>query len=408
MIKMGSQNNCVILLLLLTSTFIALVTPTIAQSTCRSHTFRGNRQYSSCNDLPELNSQLFWNYDSSAGTADIAFRVTSVSSSNWIAWALNPSGSGMVGAQALVAVQNSSGVHAYTSSVPGYSITTLTPGSLSFKVNNLTASKESNDMTIFATITPPSTTVNQVWQVGPMASGQPAAHPSNSGSANTKSTGSINFLSGQSSSQGPVVPRLKRKNTHGVLNAVSWGILMPLGAIIARYMKVFPSADPAWFYLHVICQFSAYVIGVAGWGTGLKLGSESVGIVYHVHRNIGIALFCLATLQVFALLLRPKKDHKYRLYWNLYHWSVGYAVIILGIINIYQGLDKVLQPEKKWKRIYSGIIIALGAIALVLEAFTWGVVMKRKKNDEKHGHPGNGTHGYSNGNGYTARTQPAV
>lgn len=71
-----------------------------------------------------------------------------------------------------------------------------------------------------------------------------------------------------------------------------------MGAIIARYLKVFKSADPAWFYLHVLCQFSAYVVGVAGWGTGLKLGSESVGIRFDAHRTIGIILFSLGTLQV--------------------------------------------------------------------------------------------------------------
>lgn len=75
-------------------------------------------------------------------------------------------------------------------------------------------------------------------------------------------------------------------------------MLFPLGVIIARYMRTFPSADPAWFYLHVGCQVSAYAIGVAGWGTGMKLGAESEGIQYSVHRSIGIALFCLATLQV--------------------------------------------------------------------------------------------------------------
>lgn len=87
---------------------------------------------------------------------------------------------------------------------------------------------------------------------------------------------------------------------HGVLNAVSWGILMPIGAIIARYMRVFKSADPAWFYLHVTCQSSAYIIGVAGWATGIKLGSESSGVQYTAHRAIGIVLFCLGTLQVYA------------------------------------------------------------------------------------------------------------
>lgn len=87
-----------------------------------------------------------------------------------------------------------------------------------------------------------------------------------------------------------------------MLNVVSWGILMPLGAMAARYLKVFKSANPAWFYLHVTCQASAYIVGVAGWGTGMKLGSDSVGIKQTTHRNIGIALFALGTLQVIILI----------------------------------------------------------------------------------------------------------
>lgn len=79
---------------------------------------------------------------------------------------------------------------------------------------------------------------------------------------------------------------------------MSWGILFPTGIMIARYLRTFPAADPAWFYIHGSLQVSAYAIGVAGWGTGMKLGSESKGIKYSGHRNIGIALFCLATLQV--------------------------------------------------------------------------------------------------------------
>lgn len=90
----------------------------------------------------------------------------------------------------------------------------------------------------------------------------------------------------------------KNFQIHGVLNAVSWGILMPAGAIIARYLRVFKSADPAWFYLHVTCQTSAYIVGVAGWATGLKLGSDNGKTQHNTHRNIGITLFCLGTLQV--------------------------------------------------------------------------------------------------------------
>ncbi|XAR60909.1 hypothetical protein NMG60_11034452 [Bertholletia excelsa] len=156
-------------------------------------------------------------------------------------------------------------------------------------------------------------------------------------------------------------------------------------------MRTFPSADPAWFYLHVFCQISAYAIGVSGWATGLKLGSESAGIQYTGHRNIGIALFCLATVQVFALFLRPKKEHKLRFYWNIYHHSLGYAIVILGILNVFKGLD-ILSPEKKWKSAYIIVIAVLGGIALFLEAITWVVVLKRKSDKSTKPYDG-----YNNG-----------
>jgi len=315
-------------------------------------------------------------------------------SSNWVAWALNPTGQGMVGAQALVAYQNSSGVmHPYTSNIPSHDITTLRQSTLSFQLSGLKAISSGNEVIIFATIKPPKTTIAQVWQVGPLSGGTPAAHQQIG--PNVQSTSNINFLTGQSTSSGPIAgSRQKTKNIHGVLNAISWGTLMPLGAIIARYLRVFKSADPVWFYMHITCQVSAYILGVSGWGLGLKLGGDSVGVVYNAHRNIGIALFCLATLQVLALLLRTHKDSKYRLYWNIYHHATGYTVIILSVINIYKGFD-ILEPLKKWKTTYTCIIIALGVIAIILEVFTWGVVLKRKKNNPpKHGHA-NGTNGNS-------------
>lgn len=105
---------------------------------------------------------------------------------------------------------------------------------------------------------------------------------------------------------------------------------------------------------------------------------------------------------MFALLLRPKKDHKFRLYWNIYHHSVGYTVIILSIINIFKGFD-ILDPEKKWKDSYIGIIIALGAVAVLLEAYTWFIVLKRKRSERKVQY--NGTNGV---NGYSSRQQHGV
>lgn len=82
-------------------------------------------------------------------------------------------------------------------------------------------------------------------------------------------------------------------------------------------------------------------------------------------------------LQIFALFLRPKKEHKLRFYWNIYHHGVGYAILTLGIINVFKGLN-ILDPEKKWKSTYVSILIVLGAIAVLLELFTWIVVWRRR------------------------------
>ncbi|XVF81500.1 hypothetical protein PTKIN_Ptkin15bG0160200 [Pterospermum kingtungense] len=382
--------------------FSCLVVSFLASSssaqTCRTQSFSNNKLYTSCSDLSALNCYLHWTYDQAAGTVDLAFRHTGTTSSRWSAWAINPSGASMLGSQALVAYVNSSGVpHAFTSSIDSMS-PSMQQSNLSFGVPNISATFENNEMTIFAVLSIPSnlSSTNQVWQEGPVSNDQLGIHPTTG--ANMQSAGSVNFLTGESTGSGSGGSRTRRKNVHGVLNTVSWGILMPLGAIIARYMKVFKSADPAWFYLHIACQTSAYGIGVAGWATGIKLGSDSPGVTHNPHRNIGIALFCLGTLQVFALLLRPKKDHKYRFYWNIYHHSIGYAVIILSIINIFEGFD-ILNPEDKWEWIYIGILIFLGAVATLLEAFTWFIVLRRRKTgSDKHSHSMNGTNGV-NGHG---------
>lgn len=359
---------------------------------CNNFAFSSNAVYATCVTLPVLNSHLHWNYHTN-GTVDVAFRHTGSNTNQWVAWALNFGRPAMVGSQALVALTSSNGsVEAYTSAVTSYN-TGLQRSSLSFEVPMIRSERVNGDVIIYATLVLPrgETRFNQVWQVGPVTNGAPSIHAL--GSDNRNSVGSVDFSTGQTAGGGNVGgSRMRRRNTHGVLNAVSWGVLMPMGAMTARYLKVFKVANPAWFYIHAACQTSAYGVGVAGWATGLKLGSDSAGVTHTSHRNIGIILFSLGTLQVFALLLRPKPDNKYRFYWNIYHHGLGYSVIILSIINVYEGLD-ILDPEKKWKDAYTGILISLGVITVVLEALTWFIVLKRKKEDKRTHAGTNGSYG---------------
>lgn len=65
---------------------------------------------------------------------------------------------------------------------------------------------------------------------------------------------------------------------------------------------------------------------------------------------------------------------------------------------MYEGLD-ILDPEKKWKNAYTGILISLGVITVFAEALTWFIVLKRKK-EEKTIHAGsNGVNGHAGSNG---------
>lgn len=78
-------------------------------------------------------------------------------------------------------------------------------------------------------------------------------------------------------------------------------------------------------------------------------------------------------------------------------------MITLGIINVFKGLD-ILDPEKKWKHAYIGVLISLAVIAAILEAFTWFIVLKRKKEEKQTGPVSSSAYagnGYGHGNGHS-------
>ncbi|KAH9603647.1 hypothetical protein KSS87_009223 [Heliosperma pusillum] len=386
-----------LLLLLTLLPLLLLPTTTLSTTTTCSSTSPAvsAAKYTKCTSLPFLSSTLHYTYTPSNKTLSIAFTATPPSPSGYIAWGINPTATGMIGTQALIAFKSpkDSSLLLSTYNLTAYGGISLEP--LSFPVYSKRVEFNSADgsLTIFAVVKSDGGKVNHVWQVGPVVNGVPGKHefkPENLGSKATidvssaivngggdSGSGNSAKSDGSSSSSSAADLGLKKRNTHGILNAVSWGMLFPFGALISRYLRTFKSAEPAWFYLHATCQTSAYAVGVAGWITGLQLGSESKDIVFKGHRCIGIVLFCLATVQICALFLRPNKDHKYRFYWNAYHHCVGYSIIILGIINVFKGFD-ILEPEKKWKSIYVGILIGLGGIAILLEALTWIVVLRRK------------------------------
>lgn len=348
--------------------------PSWAQTCTRS--FASNRLFSSCQSLQQLNANFAWTYEPGNGSIRMAFTAKPDASGGWVAWGINPVKPQMVGTRSLIAFRHSNGtllVHTYNIADQN----SPQPSPIDFTVKDMAVEFQNNQITIFATWTLKNnkTTVNHVWNTGAQVIAVvPQSHAFNT--ANLASKGTIDLKSGVATTS-TSTPHHVLKNRHGVLNAVGWGILLPIGIMFARYLRQFESADPAWFYLHAFCQTAGYALGVAGWATGLKLGSYSKGVVYNQHRSIGMAIFAFGTLQVFALLLRPKKDHKFRRYWNVYHHSLGYTVIVLSILNMFKGFD-ILRPDNKWKRAYIIVISTLGGITVVLEIISWIIYFRRR------------------------------
>lgn len=84
------------------------------------------------------------------------------------------------------------------------------------------------------------------------------------------------------------------KTKHGVMAILGWGILLPLGAILARYLR---HRDPLWYYLHIGIQFTGFIFGLATVILGIRLYNRIQPNI-PAHRGIGIFLLTLSILQV--------------------------------------------------------------------------------------------------------------
>ncbi|EYU40647.1 hypothetical protein ABFS82_14G056800 [Erythranthe guttata] len=248
-----------LLLLIAAAAAVSLLISPASSQTCKSQKFGENTTFSSCMDLPTLNAFLHWTYINSSANAtlSIAFIATPASPNGWIAWALNPIGTGMVGAQALLAFRDSTEGGSSSAVVKTYSISSrssITESPISYEVLSKRAEFSGGTVTIFATLVlPPGTgaKLNQVWQVGAsVRNGAPVAHamsPENLSSKGTlllESTAAKNGHApppeGTSGGGGgpPPTPAKRNVNDNGGCSMICvsgfwlYGILVLLGVVL--------------------------------------------------------------------------------------------------------------------------------------------------------------------------------
>ncbi|PWA60651.1 DOMON domain-containing protein [Artemisia annua] len=170
----------------------------------------------------------------------------------------------------------------------------------------------------------------------------------------------FNYASGESNEESAPYSDLKR--IHGILNAVGWGVLLPIGAMIARYLK---HVGSYWFYAHSSIQLSGFFIGLSGIITGLIL-SDRIDVNVSKHKAIGLIVISLAILQIIAVLIRPRKGSKSRKFWNWYHHNVGRVLIVLAAVNVFYGIH-LANAGSEWNVTYGVFLGVIVTIALSLE-----------------------------------------
>ncbi|KAL5794261.1 hypothetical protein ACOSP7_002855 [Xanthoceras sorbifolium] len=177
--------SCIILSFFLTS---------LAQ-TCKKYTFPSNHVFNSCRDLTVLDAHLHWTYLPPTKSVHIAYRATQTPT-GWISWAINPTGSGMIGSQAIVAFRHLNGsMNVYPTPINSYN-PSMSPGALTIPISNISATYANKEMTIFAFLGPlvNGTTFNHVWQAGSTVSNSIPQIHSTSG-PNVESLETLDFLS---------------------------------------------------------------------------------------------------------------------------------------------------------------------------------------------------------------------
>ncbi|KAL2935672.1 hypothetical protein RDABS01_018790 [Bienertia sinuspersici] len=301
-----------------------------------------------------------------AGPELWSFLLSASNTNSWVGIGFSPSGQ-MVGSSAMVGwiYQNGTSViKQYYLQAQDVDKVTPDAGDLDVVNNSTLVFLQSNRIHLAFQLSTAQPREKMVYAVGPYG----VLPTDNDGLKlslhRDKHTASLDYTTGRS--QAIDSPYTGVRRTHGALNMIGWGILMPIGAIAARYFRQW---DPIWFYSHTAIQIFSFLFGLVGFILGFVVKGLINARVTH-HKNLGIVILILACLQVMALFIRPKKGSKPRKYWNLYHHNAGRIMIIFAVSNIFYGIQLGMEGPS-WYATYAVILAIMVVVAIVLEIRLW-------------------------------------
>ncbi|GAQ81692.1 DOMON domain-containing protein [Klebsormidium nitens] len=168
---------------------------------------------------------------------------------------------------------------------------------------------------------------------------------------------------------------------HGFIMFLAWGVLLPGGAIAARYMKDW--TGDIWFKVHVYSQTTGLVM--AGLGLLFAMGELKGLNLYTTHAKIGMVVLVFGVLQPINAALRPEKpipgekpSMPREIWQTLHHW-LGRGAMLLSLVAMLSGLVQLNQREDMRSDSVAGLMGGLLVWVTALFAF---VVYKEYKSSE--------------------------
>ncbi|KAL8261941.1 hypothetical protein R6Q59_025990 [Mikania micrantha] len=340
---------------------------TTQQDSCSSNTTLASLDSRLLFDTSSLNCYPIWTSEdfilrySQAGPSLWNFVLSTPNTNSYIGMGFSPNG-GMVGSSAVVGWVARDG----TTNMKRYFLGGQTPsqvlvdqGDLQIIGNTSTIFTDSARIYMAFQLVTNQPRQQLVYSVGDNSNPPPSTPSYRLVQHRNKIAIRLNYVSGQGSRTKAPYSNLKRG--HGILNMIGWGMLLPIGIMVARHMK---HLDPLWFYLHFGIQSLGFVLGLAGVIAGIVLDNR-INAKVGKHKGLGATILSLGFLQVSAAFLRPSIDAKSRKYWNLYHYGVGSVIILLAFVNIFYGIH--LAKNNTWNAIYGSFLGLYFIITVILE-----------------------------------------
>jgi hypothetical protein len=158
----------------------------------------------------------------------------------------------------------------------------------------------------------------------------------------------IDFIAGSGNALGGGAATVAMRISHGALMFISWGAVLPLGIMFAKYTKNIKRLNAklpaAWFKVHRLTQSLGYLVAIVAVIIAFVMVSGGHFKTPNGHAQLGIAVMVGGLVQIVIVVFRPhppakgEKKSCVRLSWEWQHVLLGRLTAIAGIPTIITGL----------------------------------------------------------------------